>query len=525
MKIASIDEIRKLDNRAIIEYGISEELLMENAGNAAYTVIKALSSVESKHFVVFAGTGNNGGDGFVVSRKLSSEGGNVSIFILGDVNKITGVSRLNLDRLKNFPVEVYEVRAVNRILENSLLEANCVIDSIFGVGLSHEITGLYKEVINEINLSNKTVVSIDIPSGINGDTGEVMGTAVKANYTVTFGLPKRGQFQYPGAEFVGKLFVSHVSYPPQLFETEEIKVELNIPENLPERRRDFHKGDFGKALFIAGSKSYLGAPFFSSYSFLKGGGGVSYLATPESIANISTTEAREVVLLPLKETSEGTISRVNLQFLLDFAKNMDVVVIGPGISLNVETKELFYAFVKGVEKPLLIDGDGLTLLADNQDIIATKNSPLILTPHLGEFSRITRLETKEIKSRKFEILSEYSQKLNATIVLKGAFTLIAKNDGRILINPSGNPGMATAGSGDVLTGLIAAMIGIGFSAKKAADIGVFIHGFAGDLKAKEIGEDGLTARDIMEGIPYAIKRIREQYEEIKENNYERARAV
>ena len=523
MKVASINEMRKLDKLASEEFGIPEEILMENAGIAVYDTIKEDIGIKGKKFLIFAGTGNNGGDGFVVARKIVSSGGEVSIFILGEESKISGVAKVNLERLHNFPVEIYKVTSVNRIIEISLLTCDAIIDAIFGTGLSKGIKGAQGEIINQINLSGKPVFSVDIPSGVNGDTGEIMGCAIKATATVTFGLPKKGHFIFPGAELTGKLYVSHISFPAELTNRSDLKVEINLPDRLPERGKDSHKGDFGKALFIAGSKQYLGAPYLSSYSFLKAVGGVSYLATPESIAQTVIGNAKEVIIIPLKE-KDGTISKENLEQLLEFSKNIDIVAIGPGLSVNKNTEEFTLEFIKYAEKPIIIDGDGLTFISKKTEILKFRKNVTILTPHIGEFSRLTRIEIEKIKKDRFNKLSEAVKSMNSTIVLKGANTLIGETSGRILINLTGNPGMATAGSGDVLVGTIAALFCNNFSEKEVSR-GVFIHGLSGDIKARQISFDGLTAGDILEGLPLAIKYFRENYNKLEENYYERIYAV
>lgn len=519
MRVASVSEIQNIDKLASVDFGISEEILMENAGIAVYEAIRKNNKIDGRRFAIFAGTGNNGGDGFVLGRKIISSGGEVSVFIVGDEKKISGIAKLNLDRLKKLPVEIYSIKSVNRIVEISLLTCDVIIDALFGTGLSKEITGVYREVVNQINLSGKPIYSIDIPSGVNGDTGEILGCAIKATATITFGLPKRGHFIYPGAELTGTLYLSHISFPPELYDKREIKVAINMPDKLEERKRDSHKGDYGKALFIAGSKQYLGAPYLSSYGFLKSGGGLSYLATPESISPFVTDNAREVILLPLKEKN-GAISRENLDFLLEFSKNMDIVAIGPGLSINKNTGDFTKEFIKKVDKPLIIDGDGLTYIAEQPDILKFRKNLTILTPHIGEFSRITKIEIKNIKKNRFNILSNAVKKLKCTIVLKGANTLIGEIDGRVLINLTGNPGMATAGSGDVLVGTIAAMFCINH-VEKSIGTGVFIHGMSGDIKAEGIGYDGMTARDILEGLPEALRYFRENYDKLRVNFYER----
>jgi len=336
MKVASVDEITNLDKNAEKKFGISQEILMENAGNAVFHVIENEIDVREKRFVIFVGPGNNGGDGFVVARKLASTGAKVSLFFIGDKNKLRGVAKKNYIRLNGFPIEQYNIESFDRIVETSIEQSNAIIDAIFGTGLSRKVSGIHKEIIQGINLSNKTVISVDIPSGINGDTGEVMGIAVKADYTVTFGLPKRGHFLYPGAEYTGKLYVSHISYPPSLYESSEINVQLNMLVELPTRKKDTHKGDYGKALFIAGGKNYLGAPMFCSYAFLKSGGGLSYLATPKSIAPFIAMKASEVIIIPAMETKEQSISMQNLDNLLKLSEQMDIVAIGSGGTMETD---------------------------------------------------------------------------------------------------------------------------------------------------------------------------------------------
>ncbi len=523
MKIASVKEIRMLDKRAEEDFRLSSEILMENAGNAAfYAIEKELGSVENKRFVLFAGTGNNGGDGFVVARKLASSGAIVSVFLIGEEEKLKGIALKNYKRLYGFPVERYNIKFFDRITEMNILRCDAIIDAIFGIGISREIKGIYKEIIQGINISKKPVFSIDTPSGINGDSGEVMGIAIKADYTITFGLPKRGLFIYPGADYVGKLYVSHISYPPSLYNSEDIKVQINIPIELPTRENDTHKGSFGKALFISGGKNYLGAPYFSSLAFLKSGGGLSYLATPKSIAPFIASKANEVVVLPEAETEEGTLSAKNTNELLEFAEKVDIVSIGSGTTTNRETEKLMLKLIENIEKPIIIDGDGISALSKNIGILAKRKTETIITPHLGEFSKLTGKTIEEIRQNKIALVQEFTEKHNVMLVLKGAFTLIGFPDGRVMVNTSGNPGMATAGSGDVLTGVIAAMFGIGLSVEGAMRTGVFLHGLSGDIKAKEMGNDGITASDILNTLPRAITMFRKNYKNIRRNAYGRA---
>ena len=519
MKVSTVGQMRNLDKSAMEEFGISTDLLMENAGQAVYFVILNEFGIKKKRFVVFCGIGNNGGDGLVVARKIHSNGGEVKVFLLGDEAKFEGVAKRNFEIVSKLPIEISNVASIDSI-KSAVLHSDAIVDAIFGTGLAREVNGIYNDVIQLINESQKTVFSIDIPSGINGDTGEMMGIAVKADYTVTFGLPKIGNMLYPGYDHCGKLYVSHISFPPSLYDADSIKVATNNPIELPRRDKEAHKGDFGEVLFIAGASSYLGAPYFSALSFLKAGGGYSRLATPLSISPFLANKGSEIVFVPQKETSSGSMALENNDRLLELSQGGDMVVMGPGISLNEETQELVRGLALEIEKPLLVDGDGNTAISKDIELIKKRKSQTILTPHLGEMSRIAKMEISEINRNKVGVLQETAKDLNAIIVLKGAHSLIGYPDGTVFINLSGNPGMATAGSGDVLTGTIAAMFGLGLALPDAVRMGVFMHGLAGDLAAKDKGEDGITAQDIMDYLPVTLKYYRDNFTKISENLYE-----
>ena len=508
MKVSSVHEMRAMDKAAIDTYGIADSLLMENAGMAAYSVLKNEFGIKGKTFLVFCGIGNNGGDGFVVARKIHSNGGTPKVFILGDPEKYTGTAKMNLDIIAKMPIEIRTIDSAASV-ESDLAHGDGIVDAIFGTGLAREVGGFYAEIIDAINASNKTTLSLDIPSGVNGDTGKIMGTAVQADYTVSFGLPKRGNLLMPGYELAGKLYVSHISFPPALYTDPEIKVEVNIPPELPARYSSGHKGDFGDTLFIAGAAEYYGAPYFAARSFLKAGGGYSRLASPETITPFIANKGSEIVFLPQKQTRAGSISYENKDALLEISKNMDMVVMGPGLSLNEETSELVRKLAANIEKPVLIDGDGITAVCKDLDIIRKRSAPTILTPHLGEMSRITGIPVRDIDADKIRILQGVAKKLNAIVVLKGAHTLIGYPDERVFINVSGNSGMATAGSGDVLTGAIAAMFGLGLDIFDAVRKGVYLHGVSGDLASVDHGEDGITAEDILDYLPRAVMMDRE----------------
>ena len=508
MKVSRVSEMRALDRTAIEEFGIVAELLMENAGQAVYFVLLKEFGIKGKNFVIFCGLGNNGGDGFVVARKIHSSGGAVKVFVLGDPGRFKGAAKINLDIVSRLPIEVRRIESIE-VIKTEVAHCDGIVDAILGTGLTRDVAGLYRDVIELINESGKTVFSVDIPSGVHGDTGKVMGVAVKADYTITFGLPKIGNVLFPGYGLCGKLYVSHISFPPSIYNADTLKVEINHPVKLPPRDKDAHKGDFGEVLFVAGASSYFGAPYFAALSFLKAGGGYSRLAAPESIVPFIASKGSEIVFVPQVETSSGSIALQNKRALLELSKRMDMVILGPGLSLEEETQQLARELAEEVDKPLLIDGDGITALCQDLQIIKGRKAETILTPHLGEMSRITKMSVREIDANKIDVLQRTARELNSTIVLKGAHSLVGYPDERVFINMSGNPGMATAGSGDVLTGTIAAMFGLGLSVQEAVRKGVFMHGLAGDLAAEDKGEDGITAQDILDYLPLAVKMDRE----------------
>jgi len=509
MRVCSVQEMRAMDRYAIGNLAIPEEILMENAGLASAVVLSREIGISGRKILVFCGGGNNGGDGFVVARKIYSDGGFVKVFLLSDPEKFQGAARINLEILKRLSIEMVRVESPEQI-RSDVRHCHAIVDAILGTGLDRSVGGLFKEVIELINSSGKKVLSLDIPSGVNGDTGEVMGVAVQADFTVTFGLPKIGNILYPGFAQGGKLHVCHISFPPDLQAGNSMGVRLNNPPPVPPRNPDAYKGSMGEVLFIAGSANYFGAPCFAALSFLKAGGGYSRLAAPGSMIPFISQKGSEIVFVPQRETAAGSLSGDNFEGLLALCKKMDMVVIGPGISLEDETQALARALVQDISRPLMIDGDGLTAIASRPDLVRGRKAPTILTPHLGEMARISGMSIPDIRRRdRIRVLQETAADLHAVIVLKGAHSLIGMPDGRVFVNLSGNPGMATAGSGDVLTGTIAALYGQGLTLEDAVCKGVFIHGLSGDLAAEARGEDGITAQDILDYLPEARKADRE----------------
>jgi len=507
MKLATVEQMRGMDQCAIADLGIAEEILMENAALASVALLKKEVGIRGKKFVIFCGVGNNGGDGLVAARLILSLGGRAKVFLMSSPKKYRHAAKTNYDILCNLSGDVHLLAGAEEA-RSEALHCDAVIDAIFGTGLDREVRGLAADVIGLINACPCPVLSLDIPSGISGDTGQVMGVAVRASHTVAFGLPKLGNLLYPGYEYCGELSVTHISFPPSLYEKDDLKVQMNDGVLLPARPAEAYKGAMGDVLFIAGGANYFGAPYFSAMSFLKAGGGYARLAAPASMIPFIAQSGREIVYHPQRETSFFSLSLKAKPELLALAEKADMVVMGPGLSLQDETTKLVRELASVIARPLLIDGDGLTAIAERPEILLKRKAPTILTPHAGEMARLMRRTVAEVNADKIGVLREAARKLNATVVFKGAHSLIGLTDGRVYVNLSGNPGMATAGSGDVLTGCIAAMHGLGLNPEAAARKGVFMHGYAGDLAAAQKGADGIMATDILEYLPAALKNDR-----------------
>ena len=513
MKVSSVAEMHDLDRTAIERYGIPGELLMENAGEAVYFVILEELGVSGLSFLILAGAGHNGGDGLVVARKLSSSGGKVHVCLFSDPAKYDAAPRLHLEMVEKAGIPVI-AKPSPQAIRDAVAECDVIVDAMLGTGIGREVGGLYRQAIEIVNAAGKPVVAVDIPSGVDGDTGRIWGAAVDADFTVAFGLPKRGSLLYPGAGRCGHLYVSHISFPPELYERAAIRVAINRPAPLPPRRPDGHKGSFGDALFIAGAAGYFGAPAFSALAHLKAGGGYSRLAAPRSVVPHLAPIAPEVVYVRQPETAAGSLGPEASASLLELARRVDFVVLGPGLSLDEGARELVLSLAPAIEKPLLVDGDGLTALATDPSVVARRAAPTVLTPHAGEMARLTGLDSPDVEADPIPILQRTAADLDAIIVLKGAHSLIGFPDGRVFVNTSGSSALATAGSGDVLTGTISAMSGLGLDLEDAVATGVFLHGLAGDLAAEELGADGVTARTVLGFLGAAVAALRTDFDDI-----------
>lgn len=510
MKLASPIDMRKLDQIAMDKYNIPGILLMENAAlNVAGKAKEMLGNTyRDRKTLVVAGKGNNGGDGFATARHLIQWGYSVITICLCERSQVTGEPELYLKILEKLNAPVMFVYDEADLIEISRIfnEAYLIIDGIFGTGFHGSVEGLYESVIQAVNKSNARVLSIDIPSGINGDSGQVTGIAVKADETVTFTLPKPGLMQFPGAEYAGRVTVADIGIPAEAIEQLSLDGQVTdsdvIADYIPIRPKDANKGVFGKILIVTGSRGMTGAGILSAEAAFRTGSGLVYLAVPESLTGIYGTAICEAITIPLKD-KDGCIMPENTDELTKRAELMDTVVIGPGLSTNAGVAELVKKFIVRCGKPMVIDADALNIISDDPQILKKRPAPTVITPHPGEFSRLTKMTVEEIRKNRVKAALEYSREWNVTVVLKGAGTVTANPKGEYFINTSGNPGLAVAGSGDVLAGITGSLIGQGVKPDMAAVLGVYMHGKCGDLLSdKYKRQGGFTAGEICAAIPY-----------------------
>ncbi len=514
MKIVTPQQMREIDRRTIESIGIPGMVLMENAASKVVEeLMKDFGNVCGKHLLVVAGKGNNGGDAFSAARQLYGKGAKVAVFLTGKREGIKGDAAVNLSILNNMGIEVKEIND-HRDLEafsHELRVADLVVDGILGTGFKGKTEGIIETVINMINASGKYVISIDVPSGLDSESGKAPGACVKASKTVTFGLPKIGMVIHPGIRYTGELVVADIGIPSCVIESMDIKTVLTdehyVSKLLPPRFPDSHKGSYGKVLIISGSTGMTGAGCLSAGAALRSGAGLVYIGVPASLAPIYGASVTEAIVVPLKESMPGTLSQDCIAGLSARLKTVDAAAVGPGLSVNDEMVKLIEHIIENASIPLVLDADALNCISRDINILKKLKADAVITPHPGEMARLMGISTEEVQNNRINIARDFAARWKVVTVLKGSRTVIAGADGRIFINPTGNPGMSTAGTGDVLTGIIAGLIAQGMKCLDAAVAGVYIHGLAGDRAAKVMGEHGLIAGDLVRELPYAIKEI------------------
>ena len=513
MRVVTSQEMKAIDRAAIEGLGIPGVVLMENAGRGVFIHLTDFTEgVEGLRALVVCGKGNNGGDGLVVARHLANHGADVRIALLGKTSEVQGDAKVNLDIARTMKLAISEIVDEKglALLADSISGSDVIVDAIFGTGFSGKAEGLYASVIDQMNSSDSPLIAIDCPSGLNVDTGRSEGACVEADFTVTMALLKRGHLLYPGADLCGEVAVVDIGIPHSLVEQQNIRLATLEEDEarllIPQRPRDAHKGDCGTVYLLAGSVGFTGAGAMAGLSALRAGAGLVTWGLPLSL-NDAMEALTEVMTKPLPETSARSLSLKALAESEPLLKKASVLALGPGISTHPETAEMVHQAVSTLTLPMVIDADGLNCLALKKGWKKNSRSELVLTPHPGEMARLLGITIEEVQKDRIGVAERAAQEFQATVVLKGAPTIIAQPNQDTCINTTGNPGMATAGSGDVLSGLIAGFMAQGLSGYSAAKLGVFVHGLAGDLAAEEKTELGMIAGDILDKVPETLKSL------------------
>lgn len=512
MQVVNAEQMRQIEKRAIEKYGIPSVLLMENASLAVVREIEQYlatlsGSARSDHkVVVLVGKGNNGGDGLAAARHLSLMGKEVTVFIFAKPEELRGDAALNL-RLyqgtgsKYFVIEGEKQRRLARL---ALAQADVVLDAIYGTGFKGALPSLIEEYVEEVNWSRAWKIAVDIPSGVEADTGRVYRNAVRAQATVTFGLPKLGHFLGDGSEYCGKVIVDPISIPSSYLEdggvSNFVLTDDFVRSNLPVRHLQGHKGTHGRGVLVAGSKGMSGAAILAGKAALRTGIGLLQIITPEGIAahvDLGVTEAT-VWTAP----GNSLVPEV-WPIIAERCQGAQALAMGPGLGQNPELLAVLEDVLRSIQLPLVLDADALNLLAMEPGLIGWRQGrgPLILTPHPGEMARLCQISVEEVQTNRLEIAVSKAVEWEAIVVLKGAVTIIASPDGRAFLNPTGNPGLGAGGTGDVLTGSILSWLAQGVAPLEAACLGVYLHGKAADQLAAEYGWSGFTATEVADMIP------------------------
>jgi hydroxyethylthiazole kinase-like uncharacterized protein yjeF len=504
-------ESRELDRISQDKYGIPSYSLMRSAGEAvADLLLRRWPLAVGGHVLVVAGKGNNGGDGFVAARKLAQAGARVRTILLARAADLKGdAARAHGDYVA-IGGSVTEV-----VSEDDIADAFhgpppvAVVDAIFGIGLNAEVRGLARSAIEAINTLNAPVVAVDIASGVNADSGAVMGVAVSAALTVTFGFAKYGQVSYPGAGLTGDLEIAEIGFAPEAIVEIAPRGRLieaaDVATLIEPRSTNSHKGTYGHPLVIAGSRGKAGAAILASRGALRTGAGLVTAAIPEAIAAIVAGGQVELMTEPLPDQEGHFATPAAIDELKTLATGKSALIVGPGIGVSDATRELIQWIAKeGAQpgRPLLIDADGLNVIAGlGPEILKIAQGPIVLTPHPGEMARLLGISTAAVNADRIGAARRLVEVTGAAVLLKGARTVIATPDGRVSINSSGNPGMATPGMGDVLSGIVGALLGQGIAPGDALVLGAFVHGLAADRLANRLGPVGYLAGDLAEELP------------------------
>jgi ADP-dependent NAD(P)H-hydrate dehydratase / NAD(P)H-hydrate epimerase len=519
MKVLTVAEMREVDRLTTERYGVPSLMLMENAGSSVAEFIRErFPHLQRRRTIVLCGKGNNGGDGFVVARKLRKMGGQPAVYLFADPGEMRGDAAANYEEWIESDGEFHVAIDANEFAfaKTAIGDAAIIVDALLGTGTRGPVEGILREAIDVVNSRRRdqAVVAVDIPSGASADTGELLSLAVEADYTVTFTAPKIGMLFGKANDCCGQLLVRDIGSPWELIE--EIgkgNVRWSEPREFSEfalpRKAQGHKGDYGHALIVAGSVGKSGAAVLASWAALRSGAGLVTVATPEPVLPIVAAHTPEVMTEPLRPTGTGSISLRNVEHFDALLKGKKAMAIGPGLSTHRETQEFVRGLVRNRTVPVVLDADGLNAFAGRAAELKDSRGMLAITPHPGEMARLLDSTTTEVQAGRMEVAKKAAADWNCCVILKGHQTITVTPTGSAWVNSTGNPGMGTGGTGDVLTGMLAgltAQYGIDLWAKLLS-FGVYLHGLAGDLAYAENGEAPLLAGDLVRNMQRAYRRF------------------
>lgn len=506
MKILSCAQMKQAEAAAIAG-GITALRLMENAGSAAVRFIRTVQNPEKLPCTVICGRGNNGGDGFVAARRLRDAGADAAV-ILACGRPTTGEAREMYDRLGALDIPVMDYASEPARCFMRIVHSRLVVDAVFGTGFHGRVEGPLAALFEKISSGGAPVFALDMPSGANADTGAVAGACIRADYTVTFGACKAGQLLAPAVDFCGRLVPVAIGIPEEAFPAggvPELLTAADIREKLPIRARTANKGSFGRVTCICGSRTMSGAAYMSAMGAARDGAGIVVLAAPRGIQPILAGKLAEVMVTPLPETPAGSLSLAAIGPLRELAGRSTAVVLGCGLTRDPETSLLVQRLLRELKCPVVLDADGINAAAGHMNVLREASAPLILTPHPGEMARLTGQSIAQVNRDRIRTAADFAAEYGVTLVLKGANTVVAGPDGRVCINPTGNPGMARGGSGDILAGMIGGLAAQGLSPFDAACCGVYIHGAAGDRCAERLSQYGMLPTDMLLEVPQIFR--------------------
>jgi hydroxyethylthiazole kinase-like uncharacterized protein yjeF len=514
MYLVTAAEMQEMDRKTIETFGISGLVLMENAARGATRILlDQFQGLENKKIGVIAGRGNNGGDGFVMARYLAQKGPTVTVYLLAEKSMVKGDAAVNLNFLEPMGIDVIEMPDPQSFAEHriGLRHQDVWVDAILGTGLKSNVKGYFKDVIDFMNHSKKPIFAIDIPSGLNSDTGQPCGTCVQAHTTVTFAFPKIGHFLFPGADYTGRLEIIDIGIPRHVAEQVGPSQRLLTPKMMYDafepRSAEAHKGHTGHLLVVAGSTGKTGAAAMTALAAMRCGAGLVTLGIPESLNMVLEVQVIEAMTCPLPETKGGLLGESAFKAVCQLLADKKCLALGPGLGTAIETQKLVHGLVQHSPIPIVIDADGLNCLVGHTHILKNLKVPAILTPHPGEMARLMHSTTAEIQKDRVDCARSFAKNFQVHVVLKGARTVIAHPDGRVFVNPTGNSGMASGGMGDVLTGMIAGFVSQGYSPETSAHLGVYLHGSAGDDLCAKKGPFGYLATELMHAVPEQIQKL------------------